>query len=260
MEVMVRKSESGQVVLILVLAATVVGTLVVSLASRSTVNLRTQTLDTERIKALKGAESGVEQAFLSQGSVPVTGLGDGVSYVADYLDEGGTGMVSDLVDPGDVVDVLIEGADSGVNGVKIYFSSGSSTAVKISEYRVVGGSYLVNSYAYDGDIWRVLANNFSIPGSGGTFKETVFESSKVISVSPTTSKLLRIMVLYSASKIGVKPVGGNLPDQQVVISSVGTYSVSADVDVKKRLELRKEMEKAPAVFDRVLYSNARLAQ
>lgn len=268
MEIMKRKKEKGQVALILVLAATIAGTLVMSLADRSTRNLRTQTLDTEKIKALKGAESGVEQALLSESSVENSSVSDGVSFVTSYVNEGGNGMVSDLVDPGDVINVLIDGADSGVSSVRIYFSSeSSSAALRVSEYRSDAGSYLVNSYAFDGDSNRALVNKFAdlVDSPSFSFEGTSFSnrSSVVVNANtlvPPVTKLLRIVVLYSATKIGVEPVGGDLPDQQVVISSVGSYSVSADVSVKKRLELRKEMEKVPAVFDRVLYSNSKLIQ
>ena len=269
---MANKSVKGQIALILVLAVTVAGTLVVSLADRSTRDLRTQTLDTEKIKALKGAESGVERALLSQASVAETSLGDdGVRFKADYLNEGSNGVVSaDPVEPGDVFDVLVEGADSGLSQIRIYFSSESSlAALKVSEYRANRSTneYLVNSYAFDGDSERALANKFSdlVESSSFTFKGTGFANRASVSVNaddsvPPTTKLLRITVLYSASKIGVEPLGGSLPGQQVVVSSVGSYSVSAETSIKKRLELRKEMEKVPVVFDRVLYSNSKLIQ
>ena len=268
MKVMVNKSEKGQVALILVLAATVAGTLVISLADRSTRNLRTQTLDTEKIKALKGAESGVEQALLSETSVEDLSFSEGVSFITDYSNEGGDGMGSDLVDPGDAIAVLVEGADSGVSSVRIYFSSESSlAALKVSEYRVDGVQYLVSSYAFDSDSGRALVNKFAdlVEGPSFSFQGTTFGGRSSVGVNantllPPTTRLLRIEVLYSASKIGIEPIGGNLPDQQVVISSLGSYSVSGDVSVKKRLELRKEMEKVPAVFDKVLYSNSKLVQ
>lgn len=267
--VMIKKNEKGQVALILVLAATVAGTLVISLADRSTRNLRTQTLDTEKIKALKGAESGVERALLSQGSVVETSLGeDGVSFSADYVSGGSDSFVSELVQPGETLDVLVEGADKTLSKVRILFSSETdSAALKVSEYRAdeTVGQYEVNSYAVDGDGDRVLVNNFdnSLSGSsidGVDFGDRVDVGVKTNTSVPPTTRLIRIMVLYSPTKIGVEVVGGSLPGQQVVISSVGSYSVSVESSVKKRLELRKEMEKVPVVFENVLYSNSKLIQ
>ena len=261
-----RKNEKGQVALILVLAVTVAGALVISLADRSTRDLRSQSLDTERVKALKGAESGVEDALLNESSVTNLSLGDGVNYVADYSSEGRNGMVSDIVQPGDVIDVLVEGSDVTLSSVRIYFSSEAGpAALKVSEYRVNGAQYLLNSQAFDSDATRALVNQFSDPVTAGPFsyKDVNFESRSEVAVSTAlpTTRLIRIMVLYSASKIGIEPVGGNLPDQQVVISSTGEYSeTGANINVRKRLELRKEMEKVPSVFDRVLYSNSKLEQ
>jgi hypothetical protein len=261
MNEMKKTNEKGQVALILVLVASVAGTLVISLADRSTRDLRTQSLDTEKTRALKGAESGVEQALLSGGSVENFSLDDDVSFTTSYLNKGGDGMLSDLVEPGDVIDILVDGADSGVESARIYFSSESSmAAIKVSKYDVDGGVYSVEQYAYDGDSDRALENSFSDSDSGGSFEDVDFSDSAVVSIDPAATKLLRITVLYFASKIGVEPTGGDLPSQQVVISSVGSYSVSDDVSVKKRLELTKEMEKIPVIFDKVLYTNSRLAQ
>lgn len=267
---MTARNEKGQIALILVLAATVAGTLVMSLADRSTRNVRTQTLDIEKVKALKGAESGIEQALLNEGSVGLTNLTDGVNYSAEYVNEGVNGVVSGLLEPGDVFDVLVDGADNSVNSVRIYFSSeGSLAALKVSDYRVDESinEYIVNSYGFDGDSSRALINNFSdtVNRTGFNFKDVNFDSRGVVNVNAniatgSTTRLLRVMVLYSASKIGVQPLGGDLPNQQVVVSSVGSYSVSSDVSVKKRLELKKEMEKVPPVFDKVLYSKSKLIQ
>ena len=270
MKIMTKKGETGQVALILVLAATVAGTLVMSLADRSTRSLRTQTLDTEKYKALKGAESGVEKALLSQNSIEQSDIAEGVTYNADYVSEGANGMASELIEPGDVFDVLVEGSEISLNNVRIYFSSESSVAaIKVSDYRVDGSvdEYVVYSYGFDSDSNRALTNNFSDPvdGTGFTFEDLFFESRSVVNVNadiatgPAT-RLLRIMVLYQPSKIGVEPLGGDLPDQQIKISSVGSYSVSNETSVKKRLELKKEMEKIPPVFDKALYSRSKLIQ
>jgi len=270
MDVMTGKNEKGQVALILVLAATVAGTLVMSLADRSTRSLRTQTLDTEKYKALKGAESGVERALLSQNTIVETELSDGVNFSASYSNEGNDGISSEIIEPGDVFDVLVEGAETTVSSVRIYFSSESSVAaLKVSEYRADDSvdEYLVSSYGFDGDVSRAVSNNFSDPVSslGFIFKDIDFVDRAEINVNtdiatgPVT-RLLRILVLYSASKVGVQPIGGDLPDQQVVVSSVGSYSMSNESSVKKRLELKKELEKIPPVFDKVLYSRSKLIQ
>jgi len=57
--------------------------------------------------------------------------------------------------------------------------------------------------------------------------------------------------------LGIEPLGGDLPDQQVVISSTG---VVQDTNTVRTVELRKEKERVPVVFDHVLYSNSGLVQ
>jgi len=52
------------------------------LASRTTVGLRTESRDIEGVQALKGAESGVEEALFNE-EYTEGSVGD-VNYVADY--------------------------------------------------------------------------------------------------------------------------------------------------------------------------------
>lgn len=253
-----REKEKGQVALIIVLAVTVAGTLAVSLASRTTTGLRTESRDIEGVQALKGAESGVEEALFSEDGVSGS-VGD-VSYVADYESVGEGGFVSaGMIQPGDVMEVAVEGAVSKPTGLRVYFSSQGGAAIKVSRYNASGLSYSVDYSTFESDAGRMSENDFDelAASAGYTFAGVGFSNRAEVVADASDTVFFRIMVLYEASMVGVEPVGGNLPDQQIVVSSTAEVT---DTSTVKTVELRKEKERVPAIFDHVLYSNSTLAQ
>lgn len=257
-ESMRREKEMGQVALIVVLAVTVAGTLAVSLASRTTTALRTESRDVEGVQALKGAESGVEEALFNQASTEGS-VGD-VSYSASYDFIGDGGFVSaGLVQPGDVMEVVVEGAAPKPTGLRIYFSSQSGAALKIARYDDAGVVYSVDYTTVESDADRMVDNGFDglADSLGYTFAAVDFENRFDVASDQINTVFFRIMVLYETTMIGIEPLGGNLSDQQVVVSSTG---VVQDTNTVRTVELRKEKERVPAVFDHVLYSNSGLVQ
>lgn len=253
-----REGEKGQVALIIVLAVTVAGTLAVSLASRTTTGLRTEGRDIEGIQALKGAESGVEEALFNEGEV-VGSVGD-VNYVADYESVGEGGFVSaGMIQPGDVMEVAVEGAVAKPTALRIYFSSHGEAAIKVARYDSSGAVYSVDYSTFESNAGRMGDNGFDeLAGSAGyTFSGVSFTNRAEVAADVSDTVFFRIMVLYEASMVGVEPVGGNLPDQQVVVSSTGEVS---ETNTVRTVELRKEKERVPAIFDHVLYSNSSLVQ
>lgn len=248
----------GQIALIIILAVTVAGTLAVSLASRTTIGLRTEGRDIEGVQALKGAESGVEEALFNQASIEGS-VGD-VNYSAsyDYMGEGGF-VSAGLIQPGDVMEVVVEGAANRPTKLRIYFSSQAGAALKIARYDNAGAIYSVDYTTVESDADRKADNGFDEMASdqGYTFAAVGFKNLFDVDSSKPNTVFFRIMVLYEATMIGVVPIGGNLPDQQVVVSSTG---VVQDTNTVRTVELRKEKERVPAVFDHVLYSNSGLVQ
>ena len=59
---MERRTDSGQIALILVLIMTVVGTAAISLAGRTVVETRVQEINVDSTQAMLAAEAGLEQA------------------------------------------------------------------------------------------------------------------------------------------------------------------------------------------------------
>lgn len=253
-----RENEKGQVALIVVLAVTVAGTLAVSLASRTTVGLRTESRDIEGVQALKGAESGVEEALFNEEAIQGS-VGD-VNYVADYDYVGDGGFVSaGLVQPGDVMEIAVEGAADKPAQLRVYFSSQAGSALKIARYDDNAGVYSVDYTTVDSDADRMADNGFDevADDQGYTFSAVGFQNLYSVASDELSTSFFRIMVLYEPTMIGVEPVGGDLPDQQVVVSSTG---VVQDTNTVRTVELRKEKERVPAAFDHVLYSNSGLVQ
>lgn len=255
--VMRGKRDHGQVALIIVLAVTVAGTLAVSLASRTTTGLRTGGRDTEGVQALKGAESGVEEALYSEGAVEGN-VGE-VSYSASYDEVGEGGFVSaGLVEAGDVIEIEVEGSASKPTGLRIYFSSQEGAALKVARYDSDGSSYGVDYVTVESDADRRADNSFEelADATGYDFGGVNFANRFDVD-SETETFFFRVMVLYAPSFIGVEPLGGNLPDQQVVVAGTGAVD---ETNIVRKVELKKEKERVPAVFDRVLYSNSAVVQ
>ena len=111
----------------------------------------------------------------------------------------------------------------------------------------------------ESDADRMNDNSFDdLAGSVGySFAGVDFKNRFDVNPSTANTVFFRIMVFYEASMIGVEPLGGDLPNQQVVISSTG---IVEDTNTMRNVELRKEKERVPAIFDHVLYSNSGLVQ
>ncbi len=245
-------SQNGQVALLLVLMVAVAGAVAVSVANRTVVGLKTQQLDREGMIALKGAEAGIE-SVLAGGELEGADLSYGTTYEAQKYIEGTDGFITaDLIAPGDVNEINLDGGT--VTGVGICWSSNGSSAVKISKY---SSDDKVVYYAYDFDTAR--SPGFSATPSGTFNCPTGFADKIQIPVETGTPNTLslRVTVFHNPTKIAVIPLGGVLPEQQIRIVSLGKYETT---NVQRKVELVKDSEKFPSVFDSVLFTRGNISQ
>ena len=256
--------EKGQVALLLILAMTVMGVVSASLASKSITNLRSTEIDQDSAAAFKAAEAGLERAILSKTNVDGTLSSGNISYNATYQSAGSAGFVTTTpVEAGDVVSVSLAGA-TGVSSVNIYWNN--NAAVKASDIRgnsataEYGVRYLTSDPA-DGS--RPTDNKFtatSVPDKAGfSFLGSSFAYRLTVPINLTvspTSKILRVLVLYAATKIGVEPIGGTLVDGQMIsISAVGKSNLSSS-----KISQQSFTERLPGIFDNVIYTRGVISQ
>ncbi|MEK7525383.1 MAG: hypothetical protein AAB548_03370, partial [Patescibacteria group bacterium] len=143
----------------------------------------------------------------------------------------------------------------------VYWNNTAAIFASLLNANTVSGNYTVDRYSGDADATRVASNNFTQVTSGSyTFQGVSFQNQLTIPINLSADPaptLLRILVLYATSLIGVEPVGGTLADGQVVtVNSTGT----AENNIVTNVSLTRFSERIPAVFDNVLYTNSSLSQ
>ncbi len=246
---------SGQVALVMVLIMTVLSVVVVSLASRSTVETRVQEMGVESTGALLAAQAGLEQAVMTESAVSGT-LDNDHSYDVSVDAEGVSGITTDRINPGEVVEVNLIGAVS-ITGVKVYWkpiSSGANPAVFVSDVR----TDRTLDYAYAPS----NADGFTQVSSGGSFNGVNYDfvTPSPIAVSLANSRTLRIVVLGSPALIGVQPVGGQFSPQIKHYRSVGNVGSGAS-NVKYGIEYEESAtNQLPTIFEYALFSGGTIVQ
>lgn len=249
-----KSNHSGQVALIMVLIMTVVSALAVSVASRSTTETRIQQMQVENTEAVMTAQAGLEAALIQ--NAPVSGsLSQGKDYTVSVGDMGSASIISEKINPGEVIEVDLAGAN-GVTGVKVYWRAavaGQKSSLFISDVR---GDRNVD-YAYDTE----GTGGFTGISSGGSLSGTNFDFvTPTITISPGNSESLRVIVLGASAILGFEPIGGTFPSQSTNYKSVANLNTGTTT-VKYGLEYSESKTNLlPAVFDYVLFSGGSIVQ
>lgn len=254
---------AGQAALILIMVMAVVGAVSVGVASTAVENLRTQEIENVSSQAFRAADAGLELALSTKSNIPETQLGTGnVTYQATYASAGSDGFIADSVVEGDVVQVSLVGASAGLTGIKIYWNSNTAVKATLLKGDSATGLYSATYYTADPDGARRVNNKFGSPDAGGTFKSVSFNNSLTIPINMADNPppvMVRVLLLYSGSTIGIQPLPGTetLASGQVVsVTSTGR----AEGNVVTNLSFSKYSERVPVIFDNVLYSNGAITQ
>lgn len=251
----------GQAGLILIMIMAVLGAVTVGVASRAVEGLRTQEIENVSSQAFRAAEAGLEVALANKANVTTTSLGSGnANYSATYNATGDDGFVTDTVEVGDAADVSLVGA-AGVTGLNIYWNTTAAVRVDVLSGDSTSGAYSVAYYSGDADATRRSSNKFSAATSGSfSFKSVSFNNKLTIPINLAASpppQLVRVLVFYEKTAVGIEPVGGTLASGQVVtVKSTGTV----DNNIVSNLSFTKYSDRVPAVFENVLYTNTSLNQ
>ena len=248
--------QRGQIGLIVLLVMMVVGTIALSVASRSITDVSITKQEEEKIRAFSAAEAGIED-LLTEGLVAVFEDDDfeeaeGIEYSYDVSEVGvgSDGFVfPDPLVNGETVQVWIENEVDTTSDLNIYFGFPDAETACL-EISVFNSDNTIERYAYKGkdsegvDFDEGEENDFSSasPWEG--------DYNAFVSIPTVNASFVRIKALYNPVSLAVKPVSpGKLPVQAykaTVSSSEGESSAAVEVIQSKGA--------FPEVFDYVLWS------
>lgn len=268
-----KNSESGQILLIVVLAAVISLTVGLSVASRVITNTKTTTDEINSQKALSAAETGVEQSLKTNTSVMSTSFQNNSAVNAtttpvitsQFLINGGN-----LVNQDDSADIWL--SDHGIGtkptynnprtmDLKIYWTDNTNDPNSCSqnaaiEVVVISGtpaSPVVSRYAYDPCSRPNGSNGFTDPVlTGGLPISTIsFQHSALIHI--TSGLIARVIPLYASTKLAAEMYNSNTntgyngnggpPSQGYLIQSTGTAA-----NVTRTLRVFQGYPKLPTEF------------
>lgn len=240
---MLKNSEKGQALLIVVLVMVVALTVGLSVASKSITNLRTSTEEANSQKALAAAEAGIEQSIKSNASIASQTLSNQATYSTNvtqvlgtsFLLIGGNPVLQDngtqiwlsnySQDPG----LIYANPWSGNLTIKWGSTSNSCSEAAIEAIIISGSktSPVTTRYAFDPCVTRTGQNHFGVATlSKSTIsgKDLYFQA-----VVPVSSGLIgKIIPLYANTPIGLTGDSA-LPSQGSTITATGTSGTTTRV-------------------------------
>lgn len=271
-----RPSQSGQIVLIVLLVLTIALTVALALIGRTTTDviISSQTEDSSR--AFSAAEAGIEQA-LKLGAVPngPQVLSPGVTYSVTVSNVGGAAGVYQFPQKtprgeAETLWLVNHNADGTLAETPTYTASSldlcwssetTSPAVAVSVIYKRSGAYYLAKGAYDPNASRRVTNNFSAPtassggcGNASFYLQTLTFSDLGINSASDAVLMLRIRPLYSNTQLAVNSSVA-LPLQGDKIESTGTLNTG----VTRKVIVYQEYRAASGIFDAALYSQGSLS-
>jgi len=243
-----KQKQKGQVILVVLLIMLAVGTIALSVASRSIVDVSLTKQEEEKIRAFSAAEAGVEDLLTGGLAVALeSGVVEGdIPYKYEVSEVGaGTGgyELEEALQNGEVIQIPI---DELADEVKVCWgkSGEESAAVEISVFKAGN----VERFAYNaGGITD--PNGFAVAsGAEGGY-------SACANADTSSASFMRIKVLYNSASLSIKPTAGSLPAQAYKVRVTASEGESsAAVEVTERVQVYSP------VFDYVLWSGGGISK
>ncbi|MBI4035094.1 MAG: pilus assembly PilX N-terminal domain-containing protein [Candidatus Chisholmbacteria bacterium] len=256
-----RKTQGGQIALIVLLIMVVMLTVGISVAQRGLVDVRLSQQEEDSARAFQAAEAGIEQA-LSTLAGGEGEFGEDTSYKVSIGQSGGEGFTTDQpILAGEMLKVSLEGSSTNLNGVTVYFME------KGKDDCDVNPAAIEVSVVYNpGSDWRVRRGTFDVAAvsRGNSFTEVTkgnydflgktFCAQSTLTMLPGTDREVRIKPLYNAAIIGVDPRPDNaiLVNQYVEVDSTGQTTGG----VTRAVQVRRNLPELPSIFDYAVFSGA----
>jgi Tfp pilus assembly protein PilX len=266
-----RASESGQALIILLLIMVVGLTVGLSIATRTITDLRISTQSEESQKAFSAAEAGIEDALrrdLATFFGTSSTITPGVTYSTTVTPQGNTNqfVTEQPVAKDDVAQICINVTNLCPNGgtvpqeFDVYWVKQGETddaSLEITEVYESGGTFQISKNSYNADHSRSNGFSNSTKGPFPLVGDTTFLNKATISLN-SGARILRIRLFYNNATVAVvatQPVGSILPLQSYKISSTGTSG-----QITRKVEVTKSLDALPPIFDYVLYSGTDISK
>jgi len=268
-----KHSQKGQIALIIILLMVVVGTLALSVVSRSVTDIGISKQDENKIRAFSKAEAGIED-ILNAGAANIfssspngTGtIGTDVTNSYDYtVTEVGADTTYEMegqLENGETTQINLDGSNSSIdlywvdtdNSVEV---SSPRAALEVSIFRKdpVSGVYSVNRFAYKPSVSGpdvAFESAVAPPGAFGTKNYGSYKGG--ISLT-SDDQFIRIKALYNKTSLAVKANDGTLPAQAYKITVKASEGGN-----NAALEIVQTASASAGIFDYSLWSGSGLTK
>lgn len=253
--------QSGQALLMVVVAMIIILTVSLSVATRSFINIRTTSEEASSSAAFSAAEAGIEKYL--KNSQTFTGNVGTSNVSVNTTQIGGTGtnprqLVLNSGNPilrDDGVDVWLSTHPGYTSPywsgtMRVYWGSTTDCNSSAIEVVVITGPSAnplltpsATRYAFDQCAGRSEENFFSTPITGGTVGGKSFANAADIVINAANPGIIaRIIPLYKNTTIAVTG-GTGFPQQGSVVSSTGSSG-----DTKRKISIYQGFPKVPNEF------------
>lgn len=267
---MIRKGNSGQALLIILLIMAVILTISLAVVSRSITDLKVSRQEEESARVFSVAETGIEQAMLN----PAVGLNDtinGVNYQVTCspegnqrsFDFGGAKFAQGAIQTLWLVGHTGEDPDPSVTpytgsnlalfwGNQGQANDATAPALEATLYYRDGGVFKVARYAFDAT-------------SRGGFASASYDSSRLYPFQATINSLpggvpyaLRLKLIYNVAEVALKVEGNAVfPAQGDCCDST---AVRVESGVTRKVRQCRFYKAPPGIFDYVLFSGGDISK
>lgn len=253
---MLTKSQSGQILLVVVLTMIVALTVGLSIAARIVTELKISKQNEESQRAFQAAESGIQQTLLKQNSINIPiDLGNNASFSTTYAADTGTAIVMNngqAVDQATGGDVWLSdyssdpalifknqmGGGSPV-AITMYWGSPSQTscstgsgdatapAVEVILLQGTIANPTIQKAVFESNGCARISNAITGTTSGGPFtlRDTKFLNSASLTFngsSLSSGFVMKVIPIFNSSVIGFQSQSVTFPPQGSVVTSTGT--------------------------------------
>lgn len=261
------KNQSGQMLLIVLLALAVATTIGLGIIGRSSTDVSISNRIEESARAFSAAEAGIERALSEGQDIPQgTVLTQGVTYQVNVTTLGGVGTYQfpQKTQLNNVETLWLATYDpttgtfsdpfSGNTIVVCWGQETTVPAVVVSVFYQEGTEYKVFRGAYDPSSRSNSFTSVGAPGNGCSQSGVYVQQISLAALE--TPLMMRIAPVYSSAQFFVDPGGVALPLQGARVESIGETATG----VTRKIVAFQEYKTPPIIFDSVIYTPGSFAK